>query len=417
MKAMATFGRSLLDAAEAVVGSLVFLFVLALAEEGLFESRASYAPAVALASVLAVGVVALLARRGRRPSPVRAASLALLAWAPYLFAAALYHLSEPLVVGRWRCGTGLMGLVFLAVGSVPFVFALAALVAAAAERYRLDLATRVVAAATGAIALVVLFAAVRRDHKIDPDAYVASLPVVGEVRGPDDRLAFGPLAVEQRGSAKPGDDATGCVLFAPAGTRTAQVTEECTGLRVRQDERNNLWILEWPVGGATARYALDLAGAGLERAEIVPQRVAASLRPPAPWTGALACGCAVALALAALALRDEARARAWRSARRGAHSGGGWVTFDDAAGPPMHLAAAAAMPVGPVLVGAPGSGTPSYREHGGAVDGDARLIAGSFEGLLSAAQARGTAYYAFATLTLALTLEPMIAAACVGLLG
>jgi len=79
--------------------------------------------AFACAATVLVSWGALRRRDGG--STVRAAAWPLLGWCPYLFGGAAVAIGEPIVVAHWRCGTGDMGLLMLALLSVPVVFALA----------------------------------------------------------------------------------------------------------------------------------------------------------------------------------------------------------------------------------------------------------------------------------------------------
>ncbi len=412
----------LVAGAAAVACSGAIAIALALLESSLLGADAAYAPVVPLACVLSVVLVSRAARRSDGGSAVRAATWALVAWAPYLFCAAAYDLSNPMVHAHWRCGTGDVGLIFLALLSLPVVFSSSILVALAVDRFRLTRGTRLFAAvAVGAAAIVLVFS-LRRSHKLERDAYLASLPAVAEFAKDDDRFDGPSFFVEERLALQPGKESEGtarvgpCMIFARAsGQDPAEVAPVCEGTRVLRDQAHDLWIFRAPQKAPSSSYAVDGRSGRVSPVDIDVKRVASSLRPPAAWTASLAVGTALALALVGVALGIRRRADAWRTARPGLHGGGGWVTFEDGT-PPAHFATAATFPGGPVLVLESSRTVSHYREHGRPAEG-ARLAAGSFEDLAQAAAARATDLYAVASLVALLTLAPMLAAGLYGLLG
>src|SRR5579871_5942772 len=138
----------------------------------------AYSPVIVLASVAAVLATAWCVRGRDGGSALRPASWALVAWVPYLYGATSIDLGEPIIEGHWRCGTGLMALLFLAVVSMPFVFALGVTLTAVADRHRLTRATALAAFVGLGLALVVLGLVLRRSGKPESSGYVASVPVL-----------------------------------------------------------------------------------------------------------------------------------------------------------------------------------------------------------------------------------------------
>jgi hypothetical protein len=347
----------------------------------------------------------------------------LLAWFPYLLGGAAFDLSNPIVEGHWRCGTGDVGLFMLALVSVPFVFATALAIGMAVERFRLLAATRLAGWAVIGVSMVVLAVSVHRRNEVAPTDYLASLPKVAEFTHYDDRF-FGPgfvvmtegptcVVLEDVSDTK---SAIG-IREAPSwnmpfygGERRFELAGDCFGVRVMHDEAHDLWVLR---GGAIV--AGQVIGGHLVQAEITVSKVASSLRPPTVWIASLAVGSTLALLLLASARRTLRRAAEWKSARSGVHEGSGWITFEDGM-PPAHFAGAATLPVCQVLVLEGSRKSPHYREHG-RVDEGARFVTGIFDHLVQDAEARATDLQVLAALITLLTLAPMVAAALDGLLG
>jgi hypothetical protein len=414
-------------AAQATAVSWVLALGLALLARQVFGDGVAYAPLVALACAVTVPLVSRRARRSDGGSAVRPASWVLLAWVPYLFGGAAFELSEPIVQGHWRCGNPVMAMFVVVLASVPVVFAMAVLSAVVVDRFRLVLTTKLAAWAAVGLSVVALCACLRRIDEVDPEHYVASLPVVAALESDVDRYDGPGFSVEYRPRQEGADVAAGgCNVFThglrldprdrmgPAFER--QVGPSCSGTRVRRDASHDLWIVESPAFAGFSRLAFEVHGGGAEAVDIDARRVASSLRPPMAWTASLAVGCAFALALLGVAIRMRRRAEAWRAARPGVHGGGGWVTFEDGT-PPAHFAGAATLPACTVLVLESSPRTPHYREHG-RLDEGARFATGTFfDDVLQPAEARARDMQAFAILVALLTLAPILAAYLDGLLG
>jgi hypothetical protein len=418
-----TLGPSLVAGALAGVFSWSLVIVLGMIARALLGNRAPYGAVIALSCLATVPLVARVARRKDGGSAVRPACWVLLAWFPYLLGGAAFDLSNPIVEGHWRCGTGDIGLFGLALVSVPVVFATALAIGVAFDRFRLLAATKRTAWAVVLVSMVVLAVSAHRRSEVAPADYLASLPKVAEFTHYDDRF-FGPgfvvmtegptcVVLEDVSDTK---NAIG-IREAPSwnmpfygGERRFELPGDCFGVRVMHDEAHDLWVLR---GGAI------VAGQVIDRhvvqAEITVSKVASSLRPPTAWIAALTAGSMLALFLLARARRTLRRAAEWKSARPGVHEGAGWITFADGM-PPAHFAGAAALPVCQVLVLEGSRKSPHYREHG-RVDEGARFATGIFDHLVQDAEARATDLQVVATLITLLTLAPMVAAALDGLLG
>ncbi len=407
---------SLVAALLGVACSLALVFAFSLLAGALLP-RVAFSPVLAVACAASVLVASGIARRAERGRSLRAASWALVGWAPYIFGGAAFDLSNPLVAGRWRCGTADVGLFFLAACSVPVVFALTTLCAVQADRVRVPRVTRLVAWLAVGVSALALTASLSRSHKLASEDYVASLPAVAEFSRDDDRFRGPWFTIEQRPPSESPGAVGGCTIFSiDHETDARAISPECQGTRVLRDALHGVWIFETPtaVGGRLYSAITDRSRI-VQPVDVGVRTVASSLRPPTSWTVSLAVGCALGLALLGIARGIRTRADAWRSARRGAHGGGGWVTFEDGT-PPGHFASAAALPVGAVLVLESSRKAPHYREHGRTDEG-ARIAEGSFEQIAERAEGRATDLHAFATLMAWLTVAPMLAAYLNGLLG
>jgi hypothetical protein len=370
----------------------------------------SYSAVIAIACVVVVPIVARPRRGGPAASRLRAASVALLGWFPYVLGGAVLELDNPIAVsGHTRCGNGIMGLYFLTLCSVPVVFSGAIVFAAMVARLPLRRATRGVALVATIAAVLALGASVRRIHDPDPDGYLASLPIVAELSGADPRFHGPGFEVAETALAGEGPGAS-CVVSMERGQM--RVADRCGGLQILQDVARSLWIFRSAGAAPYETYALSTDRGGAMVSEVTVWRVASSLRPPTVWIVLNAAGALCAALLLIGAAWARARAERWRAARPGAHTGGGWVTFADA--PPTHVAEAAGLPLGDVLVREASRQEPSYREHGRI---EAGVQGGTLEAQVASADALATGLCAFALLLAAISAAPVLAAAARGLLG
>jgi hypothetical protein len=415
-------------AALASLGSWLFAFVLGSVSWVSLGGQTAFTPLVAVAAGVTVALVAALGRS--EGTDARLASWVLFAWVPYLFFGAVFELREPIVSGHFRCGNGVMGLFFLALVSMPVVFALFGVCASLADRSRLFLATRTAAWALSAVAVLVLAAAGARSNKLDAERWADSLPEVARLDSAQDRFVGPFFIIEER--VQPDNSSTNnapltptCRLVEPASGRVGQeIASSCAGVRVLHDEVHDLWVLHMSPGSDSMGHntiALDgqllplEAAPAIDPADVDAARIASSLRPPLVWTATLAAGTLVALFCLVFARRLRTRASAWRSARNAMHRGDGWVTFEDAS-PPVHLAGAAPLASGPILVLESKTSPAGYRQHGRS-DDSLRVAPGSLDALIETAEVRASNFYGAASLAVALTLAPMFAAALYGLLG
>jgi hypothetical protein len=341
-------------------------------------------------------------------------------------------LSQPLVSSHTRCGTGDIALLFLGALAIPVVFALATL-AQLCFPFRVrgvHVATSWLAVLAAMVALVLCLWRVRR---VAPDEYVGSLEEYPSDSAPWFRIRYD-------GRPTPEAPSGGCMLSlrqdaydqSPAdlralqdfgaahddslpGPSTRKLADRCDGIVVHLDRGNSVAVVEVPgdtFPGNT--FALRRDG-GIDPTDVRIDQVSSSLRPPTGWIASLGVGALLALGLALAAVVERRRAEAWRSAIPGTHRGEGWVVFDDHA-PPIHFAAAAALPVGPVSVRMGAQPESGYRVHGG-VDGSAWIASATLAVILVRAELRSTDLLALAKLVALVTLAPVAAAAAVGLLG
>ncbi|MEM9193776.1 MAG: hypothetical protein AAGF12_31665 [Myxococcota bacterium] len=152
----------------------------------------------ALTMVLAVAGASLLGWPARLPFSVRGSVV--VGWLflpPVIFLMAMDDLASPLVTEDWVCGTGAASLYLLAMAAVLFGpptvagFAYQLAFHSTARRVLGGIATVAVASA------VALAAAVPSGDRIPKDTYIASLPVIDELRPPLLDPRFGPFQVVQ----------------------------------------------------------------------------------------------------------------------------------------------------------------------------------------------------------------------------
>ena len=354
-----------------------------------------------------MSVASLVAVYCWRPGALRSASVALAAWFPYLFLGCLMALSEPLAIGgnHTRCGNGIMGLYLFGLLAVPVLFGASTVFAVGLERFRVRGPGLMAALVVTAMSVGLLGAGLRRLPNPEPDGYVASLPVVATLGAGVDRFAGPGFSVE------PGE--TGCSL-STNGSRGSEreVFQSCQGVQILHG-KDDLWFVQEPGRSVIGIRAERLGTA--TGVDVAAGDVAGLSRAPSVWMGLAAAGTAVAIFAVVLGAMARRRGRQWRLARPGVHDGGGWLSFEDGAAP-VHVADAACLPNGAVLVleGARAAG--HYREHGGLL-GDVRVAAGSLREVEHAGDTRMRGFAAFAILLLAVTSAPLLAAATRGLLG
>jgi hypothetical protein len=412
----------------------------------------AYSPIVA---IVCVAMALLGGRVARDRGGVRVASWILLAWVPCVCVGAFDRLSKPLLCAYSSCSSGEGSLPFLLIVSLPCLFCLMALIGLGLERVLSVPAGGATAWLSILGALVALASCLGRLHLVAPDDYVDSLPVVGELLSPGDPVygAYrGPwFVIEERAPSSgtrlgrdvesiaaresmllaltrdgpevdfddydypPAFDPSGCLLRLRVSEdlllSPRRIADHCDGIRVRAGEPG-VFIVEVP---RRPPFVLT-PRSGVHEADLRIEGIASSLRPPTAWIVSLAVGTVLALGLGLGAVRVRFRADAWRSAVGGTHRGKGWVLFDQDA-PPVHFAAAASLPAGPVSVRMGPQPPSSYRVHGGGVDGNALIAAGTSADILERAELRSADLYALARLVSLVTLAPVVAGAALGLLG
>jgi hypothetical protein len=217
-----------------------------------------------------------------------------------------------------------------------------------------------VSALTAVVAILVVAAAIRA-RKPEPDAYVASLPVVGEVPAAGanvidlDPLRAGPFEL---GPLRVTRSPTCNIQVDTASRKGDSVPATCLESRkVRHDATQHLWIFEGPEvdlgaqSGSRAHALYVPHDAFDDRAalrQITPLDVGGSLGPPRGWIAAAAAGCAVALVSLRRGRRAQRRLEDLAGGRPGVHEGDGRIVLDD--GTALTHSAAATWPAGPVVV-------------------------------------------------------------------
>lgn len=170
-----------------------------------------------------------------------------------------------------------------------------------------------------------------------------------------------------------------------AGDPPSATEVECPEVRIRHDHKRGVIVVDEPAegGGFTPAFVVSTSTGISGPLRPLRYEIGSDVAAPRLWIIMAAAGVVAALALLFRRLLAERRHHAtWLAARLGTHRGDGWIAFDDDdddGAPPIHLASAAALPVGPVhVIGASeraAGGVGGYRSAGphaaeGAMAGD-----------------------------------------------
>lgn len=364
-----------------------------------------------LVALFLAGFVALT-RRHRPRAGVLAACHAL-AWAPFITVGAWQAIDDGIVHVHMRgCGTGLMAMLVFAVPVGGFALLAAGIAAGAALAHRgTDGALRTLAALATGLALVAFVFAAPRMGRPDPDTYLASLPVAGELRADSDVELLGRSFQYHRVTVPdpPFPEAAGA-SGEPLPTRAeCQLTGldrmetyypgfgACPVLRVRIDPGHDLAVIDAPDPSSgvppTAFHPSSGAQLGISAAT-----VADHIGPPIGWTFGAAFGGLVGAAFVVAAMRVRRRAAALDGIEA-EHVGNGFVVLPN--GDRLLVDAAAELPVGAVVLGGATEQLPTYRIMGVPTFASARRgtlatlrsastdLAASLDGIAIAAAALG----------------------------
>lgn len=355
-------------------------FVAALATAlGAFASRprvSTMAIFMGLVTTFLVGFVTLTRRRAPRAGVL--AGCHALAWAPFIGVCAWQAIDTALVQeSSFRCGTGLMGLIVLAVPIGGFALLALGIAAGALLAHRAtDGALRTAAVGATALALIAFAFAAPRMTRPDPDTYLDSLQFAGELRADSETSLLGrrfdyrrvvvtdpipPAPAPGEVPVEPPPPRIECQLAGLATRLTYYPdTRPCPTLRVRVDQGHDLAVVD-----GTELYSLAYTSAfrpsSGEQLAITPVTVADHIGPPIGWTIGAALGALVGAAFLLAARRVRRRTSAWAGVE-GAHVGDGAVVL--ANGDRIRVDAAARLPVGAVVLGEAQQQLPTYRLMG-----------------------------------------------------
>lgn len=333
----------------------------------------SFSVCAALALFASVALLANLALTRRRlPRAPAAAAIALVPWAVIFAFAAAEKMTELLVspLAGSRCGTGLMGLVFLLVpaGAVVAVGASIALSFAMTERF-LDRHLARLAFAACALGTIASVFAATKTSRPELDSYVDSLPVVARLSVGDRATVAGRELhyfegeIEQSDPPKAYLPARRCGvegLLMPDPRVLYTKTDVCPELEVKLDPRGDYLI----VGANEPRpQVYAFLAPGFHPVEITPRDVGARVAAPIGWRIAALVTSLLSAIVIVIARRIRSRAAALGE-RAAIHGGGGWCELAGEANP-IHVAAAEHLPRGPVLLGGREDVTAAYRTTGG----------------------------------------------------
>jgi hypothetical protein len=235
-----------------------------------------------------------------------------------------------------------------------------------------DRALRTVASASTGLALVAFAFAAVRIARPDPDTYLASLAPAAELTAgasvqlgvrsyhydlgtPTDPV---PVRTLEGGEVHPPE--AQCILTGLDEPKTFYgVSGLCMKLRFRIDRGHDLGVVDAP----DMQYGPVLAfrpSTG-ESIAIFPSTVSDHLAPPIGWTVGAGLGALLGVACVLAARRVRRRAAAI-DALEARHAGGGVVELET--GETLRVAAAAALPLGTVVLGNVGEQLPTYRQIG-----------------------------------------------------
>jgi hypothetical protein len=355
-------------------------FVAALATAlGAFASRprvSTMALFMMLVTTLLVGFVTLTRRRTPRAGVLAACHA--LAWAPFIGVCAWQAIDTALVQeSGFRCGTGLMGLIMLAVPIGGFALLVLGIAAGALLAHRAtDGALRSAAVVATALAVIAFAFAAPRMKRPDPDTYLDSLQLAGEIRADSETSLLGrrfdyrrvvvtdpvaPAPAPGEAPVEPPPPRIECRLTGLAATQTYYPdTRPCPTLRVRVDQGHDLAVIDGPELYSLAYTSAFRPSTG-EQLAIAPITVADHIGPPIGWTISAALGALAGAAFLLAARRVRRRTSAWAGVD-GEHVGNGAVVL--ANGDRILVDAAAPLPVGAVVLGGAQQQLPTYRLMG-----------------------------------------------------
>ena len=381
------------------------------------------------AALVALSLTCFVAlTRRRRPRAGVLAACHALAWAPFIAVGAWQAIDEGIVQGHMRgCGTGLMAMLIFAVPIGGFALLAGGIAAGAALAHRgTDRALRTVAVGATGLALVAFAFAAPRMARPDPDTYLASLQVAGELRADSEVQLLGRSFTYQRVAVTdppfpppydgPGDPdplpaRAECHLTGLDRMETFYPgSGACPVLRVRVDAGHDLAVIDAsPTSIGVAPVAFRPSSG--EQVGISAATVADRIGPPIGWTFGAALGGLVGAAFVVAATRLRRRAAALDGIEA-QHVGNGFVVLPN--GDRVFVDAAAELPVGVVVLGGATEQLPTYRIMGVPTFASARP--GTLAMLRSASTDLAASLDGIAIAAAALGATPLIVARIVGVL-
>jgi hypothetical protein len=321
-----------------------------------------------LASLVLAGFVALTRRR--RPRAGVLAACHALVWSPFLATCAWQSIVEPIVnerTGGVRCGTGLMGLVLLALPVMTIFFIVVGVGGGTLfARPATDRVLRAGAAVATSLALIAFAFALVRIARPDPDTYLASLVPAGELKQGASTVIAGRALTYKKGQVHDpvafrtldgGDVMPGTVdcdlmgLDRPVSYSTDNGV--CPAVRMHADAGHDLVVLLDQYGN---REAFRPSTGKL--VAVLPHTVADHIAPPLGWTLGAGFGGLFGAACVVLASRLRRRAAAI-DGTPAKHVGSGLVQLPT--GETLRVDAAAGLPLGDVVLRHSSDPLPAYR--------------------------------------------------------
>jgi hypothetical protein len=379
----------------------------------------------ALVALVLIGFVAITRRRHPRAGALAACHA--VAWAPFVALGTWAALDTPIVHGaRFACGTGLMAFLLFAVPVGAIVLFAMGIGAGVGFVHRsTNRALRTVAVGATAVALIAFAFAAPRLGRPDPDTFLESLSIVGEI-GVDADVKLGatslayrrvmvtdpPSAVPDEGPGQPLPPRAECQLTGLERMETFYpVDDRCPALRLLRDSGHDLAVIDSPAAGRTGAGSIAFRPSNGEELELSPKSVADRIAPPIGWTIAAALGGMFGAALVLAASRARRRAAAL-DGTEAQHVGDGYVVLPN--GDRVLVDVAAQLPVGPVVLDGGAERLPTYRIMGAPTFVSAR--AGTLDVHREAMTDLAASFDAMAIAVAVLGGTPLVVARVLGLL-
>lgn len=346
--------------------------VRALAPTPRFSIAATFTLLVAIFLVTFVTMT-----RSRRPRAGVLAACHALAWAPFVAVGVWSALDDGIVAAPagFGCGLGLTGLFAISIPLFGLFLLLCGIsLGVMLAKRSTDGLIRKAAVAFASVSLFAFAFALPRVARPDPDTYLASMILAGEIPPDGSQLTiagrpfhYERVAVVDRGPSPPDEQEQSplprseCQLTGLAAMETYYPAQgACPLVRVRVDRKGDLAVLESGYAGEAPHYIAFRPSNGIAIA-IPAQLISDRIGPPIGWTIGAGVGGLIGAVLLVASKRMRRRAQELRG-YEGEHTGQGWVELDD--GRRFVVDAAADLPLGEVVLGDIEERIPTYREAG-----------------------------------------------------